>query len=130
MRLNKEQEQFYKEYILNCISNEGYSEKELKTDKEKIAFLHERFMSESGFKSCEYIKRKGILTAFKDWISGLPSSFNIAYSNHDILKLAVESGTLSKEATENEQYKILNNYFNFIANKTLKLMKKEGVLNG
>lgn len=55
---------------------------------------------------------------------GLPSSFNIAFTNYDILQLAYKWGSLKETDTESRKDKIIANYFNFIAVKTFQLFKK------
>ena len=114
------------QYILDCISGEGY-EKEFNTDSERLQFLADCF---NGEYVCEFnLKRDGSYQSmFKNWIQGAPSCFNIAYEYHEIIALAKEWGSIPKNATDKEENKILSNYFNFIASKTFQLMKKYNVL--
>ena len=119
MRLTKEQNEIVLKYILDCISSEGYEENPT-TDKEKVLFLKNTFIAEYGFK----IKQVGEWKSFKEWLQGLPSVLNIVFMNCDILKMAKEWGTLSQNPTEKEEDKILNNYWDFMTNKTFKLFKK------
>ena len=62
-----------------------------------------------------------------DYLQGLPSGFDIAFDNCDILELARQWGSLPENATEKQEYKILNNYWRFIANKFFQLCRKHGV---
>ena len=126
-RLTKEQNEKYFKYILGCIDNQDYCsaceepepKEELKTDKEKLGFLLNQFKAEKGHE----IERVGFYKAFEEWIRGLPSCFNIEFMNYKILELAKRLGTLNKNATESEEDKIINNYWNFITLKTFRLMK-------
>lgn len=54
-----------------------------------------------------------------DYLAGLPLS--IAYTNNDILQLAVEWGSIPEDFTDKQAEKIINNYFNFMAAKLLQL---------
>jgi len=81
-----------KAYILDSISNDGYEDtpyyRELTTDKDKVQFLMDVFGSEYGF----MVDRIGQQDALKEWLSGLPSSFNIEYRNHKILAISFAIG--------------------------------------
>ena len=101
-----------KRYIIDSIDASEYG-KELKNDNEKIEFLRDTFQSEYGFA----IQRYGIQGAIKEWLQGLPSCINIAFYNYDILILAREWGSLKEGATEKQEDKILDNYWNYIASK-------------
>lgn len=109
-------------YILNAIDSEGYDIKTT-TAKEKLQFLADTFKNEYGYN----IKRIGYQRAMAEWISGLPSSFNIDFENWKILELAKEWGSLPKNPTEKQEDKILDNFFNFIAAKTIMLMRRNKV---
>ena len=123
--MNKKQlalDKVSKEYILSCISSDGYDQ-EPKTDPEKLRFLYDTFISEKGWE----IKRIGLVPCFEDWIRGLPSSFNIDFSNYDILELAKKWDSIPLNATEDQEHKILDNYFNFITAKTFQLFRKHDI---
>lgn len=113
-----------KAYILEAIDNQGYNNaKELKTDAEKLQFLFDTFKSEYGWS----IERKGMSNAFADWIMGLPSSFNIDFENYKIIELAKLWGSIPKNASEAQEDKILENWFNFITVKTFQLFRKHKI---
>lgn len=108
-------------YILNSIDADGYdNDAPMSTTKEKLAFLDKTFRAEYGWA----ISRMGYQNAMKEWAQGLPSAFNVAYLNYEIIKLAYEWGSLSTGASEKEEYKIVENWFNFIAAKTTMLINK------
>ena len=117
MSKSSELDKTVKLYILGSIDGTPY---DIKTDtnQERIDFLRDTFFSEQGFN----IMRFGQLKAMQDWLSGLPSSISIAFSNYDILDLAVQWGAIPAHASERQQDKIIDNYFNFMANKVLQLL--------
>lgn len=109
-------------YIIDCIDGQGYDlpGDALITTEGKLRFLHDTFLKEYGW----HVARYGKQNAFKEYLQGLPSCFNIAFTNHDILELAYKWESLSPSATDKQKDKILENYFNFIAVKTFQLFKK------
>ncbi len=119
MSKSSELDKVVKSYILDCISADGYDATPT-TDAEKVAFLYNCFTSEYQHE----IDRRGEILAFKEWISGLPSTFNIDFCNNDILDRSIQWGSIPADATESQEYKILENWFLFIANKTLQLFRK------
>lgn len=108
-----------KEYILSCIDSEAYDVK-TETIEEKLAFLYNTFSKEKDYE----IARIGENKAFQNWIMGLPTVFNIVFYNSDIIDLAKKWGSLKKNATEKQEQKILDNYWNFITCKVFQLFKK------
>jgi hypothetical protein len=118
-RLTATQEKFYEKVIINSIDSDGYDENP-KGTKAKLQFLKNTFKSEYGFN----ISRMGEQRAFSEWLQGLPSAMSIPFYNVDIIKLAKKSGTLSKNPTEREEDKILENYWNFMTAKTFKAFRK------
>ena len=113
-------------YILNCIDGEGYG-KTLFTDKDKLQFLADTFKSEYCYP--QNLKYYGSYSkTFENWLMGLPSCFNVDFSNYDIIRIAKEWESLPLNATEKQEDKIIENWFKFITNKTFQLMKKYNVL--
>ncbi|HPS30200.1 MAG TPA: hypothetical protein PLZ43_08090 [bacterium] len=107
-----------KSYIVSCIdSSDRDLEKEPETPFSKVQFLKTCFESEYGHE----IKRSGHLKAMINWLQGLPSCLNIEFANYRILELAKSWGSLPENPTENEEDRILDNYWNLMANKTLQL---------
>lgn len=118
---NMDLDKVVKQYILDAISSEGYDvDVEMSIEKDKLAFLYNTFKSEYGWA----IQRYGEYKAFQEWIMGLPSSFDIAFTNYDILQLAYKWGSIKETDTESRKDKILANWFNFITVKTFQLFKK------
>ena len=111
-----------KRYIIDQIDGSGY-DKTLTTDKEKVKFLKDTFYAEYSHE----IVRRGELKALAEYFSGLPSCCNIAFTNFDILQLAKKWGSLPENPTERQEIKILDNWWNLLANKTLQLFRKYSV---
>lgn len=107
------------EYILNSIDGEGYGVT-LITPEDKLRFVIDTFRSEYNWA----IKRYGEYRAFTEWLQGLPSSFDIDYTNCDIIRLAQEWGSLPDEPTDSQVQRILDNWFNFIMVKFFQLCKR------
>jgi hypothetical protein len=107
-------------YILSSIDGEGYGI-DPNTDSEKVNFVLATFQSEyaHGIKYYQSEQR-----AFSEWLAGLPSCMNIEYRNYFILELAKEWGSIPADATEKQEDKILNNWFNFISVNFFQLASK------
>ena len=118
MSRSTELDQLVKRYILASIDTESYGI-EAYTIKEKIAALKDTFYAECGWR----VDQVGEVQALADWYSGLPTICTVAYSNYDIVDLAITWGSLPVQHTEKQADKILENWWNFIANKTAQLFK-------
>lgn len=108
--------QRYLAYLYDCIDGDGY-DVELNTNEDKARFLWETFNSEYGWA----VERYGLYKAVAEWLSGLPSSISIPFYNSDIVELAKKMGSLPEDATEKQEDKILENYWNFMANKIVRI---------
>jgi len=97
----------YKRYILNRIYIEG---KELASDQEKIDYLFNRFYSEYDWNIARYGKYK----AMKEWLQGL--ALDIPYWNNELVPLAIELGSIDDNPSDELQSKVVNNYWDFMAN--------------
>ena len=89
------------------------------TDISAIKCLKDTFYAEYGWN----VDQQGEQKALAEWLQGLPSAINIDFYNHEILKLAVLGGSIPENATEKQEDKIIDNWFNFIANKTCQLFR-------
>ena len=110
-----------KEYILEAIRSEDDCE-EL-TDKECFEHVRNRFVSEYGFN----LGKRGLSNqaVFAEWLSGL--AINIAFMNDDIIELAKDWGSLPADSTERQEFKIIENYFSFMAMQFFKFARRENV---
>jgi hypothetical protein len=114
----------FDQYLINNIDGSGY-DLNLTTEREKLQFLHDTFIDEQGYniKRFNYNTKK----AFADWLSGLPSCFNIDYENHIILNIGYLFNMINANATEEQEGDFLNNWFKMVANETFKLFDKHGI---
>ncbi len=124
----KQLDQTVKRYIIEAIDSTGYDLKQpLLSDEYKLRFLYSTFLKEYGWA----IGRHGEQLAFREWLQGLPSCFNIDFENYKIIELAYAWGSidrgLSDKARDKREDMILDNWFNFITVKTFQLFKKYGV---
>lgn len=119
MSKSTEIDQSVKRYILSIIDSEGYEDTkyftQCKSNPQKIDFLRERFNAEYGYR----VDQIGRQPACREWLQGL--AINIAYTNHDIVELAIEWGSLPKNPPESQIYRTIDNYFNFMAAKIVQL---------
>lgn len=112
-------------YILDAISAEGYSET-VSSDSEKLHFLASCFKSEFLFPA--NLKRYGSYQrCFAEWIQGLPSSFDIAFWNDDIVRIAKRMGSLPENATDKQEQRVIENWFNLVSAKTMMLFEKHNI---
>ena len=127
----KELNQKFFNYILDIvISAEDvkieYSKEIENTEAARLAFVVECFNQEYWH---EYNRRRYVnpVRGFSEWLMGLPSVIHIDFYNYRILEIAVQFGSLPADFTEKQGEKIINNWFNLIANKFFQLCKRHKV---
>ncbi len=103
-----------KRYILDRVDASGYDIAEPETDKEKVAFIHDNFYAEMGWR----VNQAGEPRALVDWYQGLCSTVSIEFYNHDIIDRAIIWGSLPADHTERQADKILENWWKLLATKT------------
>ena len=108
-----------RQYILDCIELEGSA-------KEKLQSVLTAFDSEFNFQNNKKIY-PNLQNRFSEYLQGLPSSMSVAYSYCDILDFARQIGSLRENATEEQEDKILSNWWNWITNEFFKLCEEENV---
>ena len=108
----------YKKYILSTIETDN-NDKPLKTDKDKIKYIFDRFNSEYGF----MVERVGKYKAMSEWLSGL--ALDIEYYYDDIVKLAIKMGSIDPNPNDKLRNKVEQGYFDFMANIILGFEPKE-----
>lgn len=119
----------FENYLLSCIDSENYDINglPLDTNEEKLQFLAECFKSEYCHEyNMKYYKGNKI-KMFASWISGLPSSFNIAFENYEILNLGVLFDLIHANASEETEDVFLQNWFDMVAKTTFELSRKNGI---
>lgn len=112
---HREYKKNYRNYILSCINSE---DQELKTDQDKINYLFNRFYSEYSWN----IERVGKFKALSEWLSGL--AIDIEYYNDDIIKLAIDLGSIDNNPSEKIQERVISGYWDFMARMILNLEKE------
>ena len=115
--------QNYKRYILDTIDEVDCDDCKLTTDEEKINYIFDRFYSEYYFGNIAL--RYGKQKAMRDWIAGL--SLNLPYYNSAIIELAIKMGSIDENPSNKLQDKVLENYWEFMANIILGFEPKESV---
>jgi|TARA_X000001388_G_scaffold32486_1_gene22964 hypothetical protein len=100
----------YRNYILECLKTEDVFIGKKPTDEELINYLFDRFNSEYGWS----IERQGKQKALSDWLAGLAISIPFYYD--EIIKLAVEMGSIDENPSEKLAEKVCDNYWSFMAN--------------
>lgn len=121
----KQLNSFVNSYILNAIDGEGYGEN-LTTDTERLQFLAKCFKYQYVYP--DNLKRYGSYQeTLRQWIMGLPSCFNVDFENYRIIEIAKEWHSIPDNATDKQEDKILDNWFNFIAAKTMQLFSKHNI---
>lgn len=113
MTSKHELDQKVKRYILDRIDSSGY-DVATESDAQRIRFLKDCFESEYGWR----VKQAGRQQALADWFAGLPSACTVAFSNYEILDLAESWGRLDDNATEAQEQRILDTWFQLLAAKT------------
>lgn len=110
-------------YILECINSEDI---EFRDDKDKLAFLSVQFDIEYNH---DYNKKRypNLQNRLVNWFTGLPSCFKVDFENYRILELAKEWGSLANDATDKQENRVLENWFNLVAFKVLQLAKKHNI---
>lgn len=112
-------DQKVKLYILANVDSSGYDDIKRDTIEQKIVFLHSTFLKEMQWQ----VDRDGLQTTVKAWLSGLPTAVTLPFMNHVILDLAVTWGSLPANYSEKQADKIIDNYFHFMAAKTVQLFQ-------
>lgn len=119
MRLSKEQNKKYCDYILSCIDSSDHYPLEPKTDKDKVRFVVDCFVNEKW--SWQKKQNINLQNAFTEYLQGLPTCLTLAFYNSDIIKLAEEVN--GEVYGEKQADKILENYWLFMTAKFFKLAK-------
>ena len=112
----------YERYILAIVADKMKEEDIKKINRNtKIYYLFDKFNTEYGF----MVARVGKQKAIAEWLAGLP--LNIPYIHDDIINLAVKMGSIDKNPSNKLQDRVVENYFNFMANMILSIKPNERV---
>jgi hypothetical protein len=110
----------YKNYILSNIE-EDIEGNPISSEADKINYIFDRFNSEYGWR----VNQVGKVAAMVDWLQGL--ALNIEFYNDEIIKLAVRLGSIDENPSEKLQDRVIENYWNFMANIILGFESRKGV---
>ena len=110
----------YKNYILSNI-DEDIEGNPISSEADKINYIFDRFNSEYGWR----VNQVGKVAAMVDWLQGL--ALNIEFYNDEIIKLAVRLGSIDENPSEKLQDRVIENYWNFMANIILGFEPRKGV---
>lgn len=98
----------YRNYILSTIT-EDREGKNLNNDNDKIEYIFSRFYDEFDYE----IKRSGKFKAMSMWLSGLALTIDHYYD--DIIKLAIQMGSIDENPSDNLKHEVQQGYFDFMA---------------
>lgn len=107
-------------YILDSISSDDVDVESM-SDRERIEFALDTFYVEK-FKGDR--RRMSALDLLTEWIAGLCSTVNVAFTNYDIAKVGKEWGYCRTDARTSQ---FVRTWFERIANGILRLAKIYGV---
>lgn len=111
-------------YILDAIVPENVDkDSDGMSDKDKVVVLLEEFNQCANYPYNKKVFRN-IVDRFANWAQGLPSVFNIAFEDENIIKTGKSWG-YCKTAKKSELF--VDNWFRSIASKTFQLAEKLGV---
>jgi len=110
----------YKNYILSNI-DEDIEGNPITSEADKINYIFDRFNSEYGWR----VNQVGKVAAMVDWLQGL--ALNIEFYNDEIINLAVRLGSIDENPSEKLQDRVIENYWNFMANIILGFEPRKGV---
>ena len=112
----------YERYILSIVADEMKENKIKKINRNtKIDYLFNKFNTAYGF----MIERVGKQNAIAEWLARLP--LNIPYIHDDIINLAIKMSSIDKNPSNKLQNRVVENYFNFMANMLLSIKPNESV---
>ncbi len=112
---SKQYQENFKKYILSVIDSEDLPSDKM-TDKEKVFFIMNRFDKEYCYQQNLDRYKYNMTKLMAEWLSGL--ALNIPYTYSDIIKL---SKKLLETDTLEDEDKIIENYFNFMAIQIIQL---------
>lgn len=104
-------------YVMSVIDNEGT------TPEEKLSIFVETFKSEYGHE----ISRLGPQRAMTEYLRGLPSGINHAFTNYEIEALLIEWGFLKTTSTPKKVSTEVDQYWTRIAGSLVILAGRYGL---
>lgn len=103
-------------YILDSVYSDVIDTESM-TDKERIEFLLDTFFEEM-YKNDR--RRMCVLDLLREWLQGLPSAINIAFSYYDIAVTGKSMGYCKDARSES---RFINNWWTILASNILRLAR-------
>lgn len=103
-------------YILDSV-NPNEIDTEKMTDKERIGFLLDTFFEEM-YKNDR--RRMCVYDLLREWLQGLPSAINVAFSYYDIAVTGKSMGYCKDARSES---RFINNWWTLLASNILRLAR-------
>tara|TARA_R100000541_G_C1886204_1_gene82986 strand:+ start:897 stop:1280 length:384 start_codon:yes stop_codon:yes gene_type:complete len=123
MRLTTAQKNSYKRFLIDCIaepSEYGITNDNLLEDTVfKVQTFFKVFNDEYGYE----ITRQGEYNALTEYMQNQPSSISLPCYYHEQIELAKELGSIPQDATDKQEQKIIDNFYNFFTNYLLQLKR-------
>ena len=117
MRLTTDQRNAYRKYTIDAITDYDGN-----TPQNPVKYLFKVFYDE--YWLGRYSKQSE-QDALKEWLQGVPSVIHLPMWYNEQIELAKEFGSIPQNATEKDEQKIIDNFYNFFANILIQLHKKE-----
>lgn len=105
------------QHVYDSITWDGYEDSE---PEDLLQFLNDTFVSEFQHE----INRQGYQKALREWLSGLPSSFSVVYTNYGIYTKGVELGLIKDDISEEDLEFFVGNWFKLIAFTTYRMINR------
>ena len=123
MRITTTQKNNYKRFLIDCIAEpEEYGvidDGSTPNRVSKVQNFFKVFNNEYGYE----IKKQGEYNALAEYMQNQPSSISLPCYYHEQIELAKELGSIPQDATEKQEQKIIDNFYNFFTNYLLQLKR-------
>ena len=125
MRITTAQKNSYKRFLIDCIAEPEDFENGVTDDGItprrvlKVQNFFKVFNDEYGYE----ITRQGEYNALAEYMQNQPSSISLPCHYHEQIELAKELGSIPQDATEKQEQKIIDNFYNFFTNYLLQLKR-------
>ena len=107
-------------YILDSVYSDDFDIKTM-TDKERIGFLLDTFFDEK----VKYDRRRMcVFDLLREWLQGLPSAINVAFSYCDIAETGKKMGYCKDSRSES---RFINKWWAVLASNILRLARIYGI---
>jgi len=125
MGITTAQKNSYKRFLIDCIAEPEDFENGVTDDGItprrvlKVQNFFKVFNDEYGYE----ITRQGEYNALTEYMQNQPSSISLPCYYHEQIELAKELGSIPQDATEKQEQKIIDNFYNFFTNYLLQLKR-------